>query len=214
MSVAPVKHEPLSLPVWRAVYSLTCQPFVIATRVRQDGEQWRNEKTREIYKWNGVLGPVSDSTPSPIRFSSLLMPRQMPITPHQTRHALKPPRNSFYLLLPPEKSRCCLNLWCLFKCLQMQAELWLPMKISFTANLPPFLLSYIFYAWMYASLQELRGWERPGQKRWKWRRNKQFLTAWKHTDCTQWDEYAHNRHEPQKNPSLLKYCGSLTWDSV
>ncbi len=78
---------------------------------------------------------------------------QMPITPHQMRHALKPPRNSFYLLLPPEKSRCCLNLWCLFKCLQMQAELWLPMKISFTANLPPFLLSYIFCAWMYVSFQ-------------------------------------------------------------
>ncbi len=50
---------------WRAVYSLTCQPFVIATPVRQDGEQWQNEKTGEIYKWNWVLGPVSDSTPSP-----------------------------------------------------------------------------------------------------------------------------------------------------
>lgn len=78
----------------------------------------------------------------------------MPITPHQTRHALKPPRNSFYLLLPPEKRHCHLNLWCLFKCLQMQAELWVPMKISFTANLPPFSpVIYIFYAWMYVSIQ-------------------------------------------------------------
>lgn len=38
----------------------------------------------------------------------------------------------------------------------MQAELWLPMKISFTANLSPTPLSpviYIFYSGMYASIQ-------------------------------------------------------------
>lgn len=51
--------------LWRAVYNLTCHPFVIATHVRQDGEQLRNENTREIYKWNGGLGPIPPIPPSP-----------------------------------------------------------------------------------------------------------------------------------------------------
>lgn len=94
---------------WRAVYTLTCHPFVIATRVRQDGEQLRNENMREIYKWNGVLGPVLSLPSSPIPV--LLAPRAPADAYHSTSDASRIKTSPQFILpfitarkeaLPPE----------------------------------------------------------------------------------------------------------------
>lgn len=83
--------------LWRAVYTLTCHPFVIATRVRQDGEQLQSENMREIYKWSWVLGPILPIPPTPN--PGLLTPRAPTDAYHSTSDAARIKTSLQFILL-------------------------------------------------------------------------------------------------------------------